>query len=402
MGISALTGIICAAAVVLESKTTRENSDKTASLNPPTAGISAATNLVTNSASVVSSDLRIESSPSTAVVNDRIDVDKGKQQGNHGDLDGAYKSFNEAIANNPSDATAYTGRGHVKFDNGDFEGAMADFDKSILIDPTSPDPYVKRALLEGAEGNSPEALLDFQKALELAPDSSHILIQRSFTKLNSHDADGALADVNAALEQDPNSAEAYSQRGDIKRFEGDLSGAVADYTFAKTIDPENIHAYRQLGCGYFDNGRIQDAMNCLRHAVLLKQDISDHPRFYIWMIEAQQPDGLAKANKELGDYLHGDRGKTEDWNLQIGHFLLGESSQADLLKNAVSVYPYRTKRQYCEAYFYIGVKDAVTGDLISAKASFEQCKATNIMEYCEYWSADAWLKRIPSTEGPGK
>jgi lipoprotein NlpI len=103
---------------------------------------------------------------------------------------------------------------------------------------------------------------------------------------------------------------------------------------------------------------------------------------------------LATANKELRDYFRTRKGESDDWPVQVGHFLLDEISQDAFLNAADSTDAKKSSGQHCEAYFYIAIKFLRAGNVASAKLFFQQCIDTNVKTFYEYRMARIKLKQL--------
>ena len=64
-----------------------------------------------------------------------------------GDLKGALKDYNAAIAQTPNDADTYVNRGIVQDELGQHEAAIADYTKAITLKPDLHLAYYNRASL---------------------------------------------------------------------------------------------------------------------------------------------------------------------------------------------------------------------------------------------------------------
>jgi lipoprotein NlpI len=83
--------------------------------------------------------------------------------------------------------------------------------------------------------------------------------------------------------------------------------------------------------------------------------------------------------------------KTNDWPLQVGHFLAGQMSEISFLETANHPNIQTAKEQFCEAYFYIGSKRLIEEDKPGAVDYFKKCKTTNLTDFEEYQSAASEL-----------
>ena len=176
----------------------------------------------------------------------------------------------------------------------------------------------------------------------------------------------------------------------------DMAGAVADLGQAIQLDPQNASFYVSRGDAHYIRGELRDALSDYQTSVKIPSiGTDDYPRFYMWMIQEETALQMTMANKELSDYLHRRSDKTDGWSLQIGRFLIGELSQVDFLKTADCADEEKSKKQHCEAYFYVGMKYALMKDAASARLFMQQSLGTGRTDCIEYKFAQAWLRNHP-------
>jgi len=72
------------------------------------------------------------------------------------------------------------------------------------------------------------------------------------------------------------------------------------------------------------------------------------------------------------------------WVFKIGNFLLGKSTETDLVESASASDPDRTQEQLCEAWYYAGMKRLLSGDKNRAADAFRHCMETNRTRFVEY------------------
>ena len=85
----------------------------------------------------------------------------------NGDSGDAIADYTKAIALNPADAEAYSGRGLARRANGDAAGALADCNQAIALNPNSVPAYSNRGKAKQAKGDSGGAATDFTTARKL-------------------------------------------------------------------------------------------------------------------------------------------------------------------------------------------------------------------------------------------
>lgn len=170
-----------------------------------------------------------------------------------GKLTQAINSYNQAIALDPSYASAYNDRAIVYQDQGKVEKAMADYNKAIALSPTNAYFYTNRGTVYAAQGNWEEAIADYDKSISLDRNVAHAYNNRGTCyKIKGQHAhvaadyikeieffNKAITDHNHAIALNPKDAAYYTNRGNTYRAQGKEADAIADYIIAMELDPAN-------------------------------------------------------------------------------------------------------------------------------------------------------------------
>jgi lipoprotein NlpI len=220
-------------------------------------------------------------------------------------------------------------------------------------------------LIKVLQGRLPDAMEDFQRAVELDPDYVPALINRGHLRQQMGDNEGAITDLNRALMLNPSSSQACLNRGLARQSIGDFDGAISDLSRFATLLPQDPNA--------------------------------DYTRLWVWLMQTRrhQP---ADADRALSDALAGVwRAGPEDWVTKDALFLLGRLSEADFLAAANSPDKEKDRGQYCEAWFYSGMKRLLAGDKASATQYFHRCLDTGEANFVEYDMARQELRRLEQT-----
>jgi tetratricopeptide (TPR) repeat protein len=117
-----------------------------------------------------------------------------------GDLKGALKDYNQAIATTPSDPDTYVNRGIVQDELGQHQAAIADYTKAITLKPDHHLAYYNRANAEAQLKQYPKAIADYDKVLELEPEYAYAYANRGSVHLKAGQKTEAIGDFNKASE----------------------------------------------------------------------------------------------------------------------------------------------------------------------------------------------------------
>lgn len=267
------------------------------------------------------------------------------------DFDGAIADFTKAIELNPTDPdTLYEWRGDVKQMKNDFDGAIADYTQAIALKPTDAFHHHYRGDAEERKGDYDGALADYTKAIELIPTFGGFYFDRGWLETIEGRYDVAMADFNKDIELEPKSPFTFAKRGLTKQFQGDLDGALNDFL---QFDAQSDYRFQH-----------------------------DYAHLRMWVVRVRKGEA-AQANQELSDYLakRSDT-KPEDWPAPIGRFLIGQMPEPDFLAAATSSDENVNRLKQCQAWYYCGLKQLLSGTKKLAADDFAKCLATG-QTFCD-------------------
>jgi tetratricopeptide (TPR) repeat protein len=132
-----------------------------------------------------------------------------------------------------------------KLRTGDLSGALKDYDAAIAQNPKDADSYVNRGITHNELGQNPQAIADYTKALELKPDQILAYYNRANAYHQLKQYEEAMADYRKTIDLDPEYAYAYANRGATYFQMGQKPEAIADLEkaieiFSSKNDANNV------------------------------------------------------------------------------------------------------------------------------------------------------------------
>jgi lipoprotein NlpI len=264
--------------------------------------------------------------------------------------------------------------------------AVSDCDVALRLDAKIPAAYNNRGVAKREQGEIAAAMNDFNAAIALDPTYALAYRNRGMAELRKNDGQSAIADFNRAIELNPKTSNAYIGRGDMERVKGNLNEAESEYRQAIEIDPKNAFAFLHLGIAEEIRHDFEEALTAYSRAAEISPPSlrRDYLQFRIWLLRVRLQRG-DEANRQLTLYLR-DRKQPplEPWISKIGNFLLGKSTETDLVESASASDPVRAQEQLCEAWYYAGMKSLLSGDKKRAADDFPRCMETKRTRFVEY------------------
>ena len=269
----------------------------------------------------------------------------------------ARETFDEAIRSFPNNPMLLNNRGLFLQRTGQGALALPDFTSAIKLNPGFTAAYINRGYAQLAMNDPAAAELDFSAALGLQPDQPTALRLRAGCHLLQKRAPLAIDDLQAAMKLAPNTA------------------TQIDLGFANLINLQFKASAELLD-------EAQKADPALRHI---------QPWRYAAMIGAKQADdarrqyaaSLARVKTNAADTAWAD------WIVAI---LAGDIQEPRFLA-AANVDPAKRLGRTTEAYFFLGLRSEIEGDLKTAAAHYRKSIATKRADLAAYRGALIGLDR---------
>lgn len=219
----------------------------------------------------------------------RIWLHRGVLLGDLGDLVEAERSFGEAIALQPQQASAWLLKGRVAMALGNYPTAEECFDKVTELQPTDGDGWRFLGMAKVAAGNHRGAIASFEQSIERRPDELSTWEMMGRLLWDADDHTRALECFERVTGLAPADAEGWMRLGLAQRLAGEPRAAERSYGRATELKPDSVFAWVSQGRLLLDEGEHRRAVECLQRAVDLQPD-----RGGIWLL-------LALAQERAGE-----------------------------------------------------------------------------------------------------
>ena len=198
--------------------------------------------------------------------------DRGNEQYNLGDFEGAIASLDKALEIKPDNHVAWNNRGVALGNLGRLEEAISSYDKALEIKPDDHEAWYNRGVALGDLGRFKDEIASYDKALEIKPNNHVAWKNRGGALRNLGRFEDAIPDYDKALEIKPDDHEAWNNRGNALSNLARFEDAIADYDKALEIKPDDRAGWNNRGIALHKLGRVEDALTSFDKALKIKPD----------------------------------------------------------------------------------------------------------------------------------
>jgi tetratricopeptide (TPR) repeat protein len=146
--------------------------------------------------------------------------------------------------------------------------ALFYYEKALAAAPNFALAEIGLGMAQLKLGRTQAASEHLLKAAKLAPDNTdvHLNLALAYEKLDQQTS--AIEQFRIVNTLRP-SLTARKQLGNALAKSGDLTGAIAEFTAVAEANPKDLEAQSQLGCFFFQENRLSDAIDHYRQAIRL-------------------------------------------------------------------------------------------------------------------------------------
>lgn len=187
-------------------------------------------------------------------------VRKGNQLLEKEDFAKAKFYFEDAIKNDPTNATAYAGLAEAQDSSGEDEKAFANYEKALGLNQNLTELYTPLGIAYFRKGDIAKAKNYLTKAVAADAENSETQFFVASILYKENKNQEALAAVQKSLKNDPNNADAHYLLANILNDLGREKDSIAEYNQATTLNPKLTDAWFDLGAAQFNAENYADAI----------------------------------------------------------------------------------------------------------------------------------------------
>ncbi|HUQ89751.1 MAG TPA: tetratricopeptide repeat protein [Vicinamibacterales bacterium] len=190
----------------------------------------------------------------------RVDFDKALSLHRAGRLEDAGRLYEQLLAADPGNASAWHFLGVVYHQLGKSDAAVANITRALELDPRYADACNNLGNIYRETDQYDAALRAYERAVEIAP--HHADAWNNIGAIRSGRGDYAAAEqaYARALEIDPAHAAAWQNRGSLSARVKQFEASIAAYRRAIELRPRDANGYDGLSRALYRAGRIDEAV----------------------------------------------------------------------------------------------------------------------------------------------
>ena len=247
--------------------------------------------------------------------------------------------------------------------------------------------YNKQGIDRYKAGKFLSAIDDFNLAIALCPTNVTALYNRASVELALKKWNLAILDYSKVIKMGPTNEFVFNNRGNARFMLSDVRGAINDYKTAIEINTNYFDAHVNLAGAQTYLRQWAMAKENFRIAIQINPKV-DYPHIGLWVAQSMNGD-TARAVEELKTYCETQQPLVDRvWTIHIIMYLLKLEDEGTLQKVAVN------SERKCAAFYYMGIKHLVAGEIVIAKKYFQMAVATKAIGVSEYLYAEAELKHL--------
>ena len=220
-------------------------------------------------------------------------------------LDQGIPQLEDAIQTQRPDQSSFSIElGDAKRHTGDLAGAIKAYQQALAIDPLSSRAQRRLGSTLGLAGQGSEGLIVLQKALEIEPENALLCYEKALIESETGKRDQAISDLRRALQIKPDFADAQNNLGINLVQAGDTQAAETAFRAALTTNPYDAGTRANLGRLLAGRSDWKQAAFQLQKAVQL--DAADANAHLAYSVVLAQMNRLPEAEKEAEAALKAD------------------------------------------------------------------------------------------------
>jgi lipoprotein NlpI len=265
--------------------------------------------------------------------------------------------------------------------------AIEDYNESIALNRKDPTAFYNRGLAYSKTGKFNRAIEDFDEALSLKPNDAAALYGRGHALYRRGRHDAAIRDFSAALRLKPGTAAFFYGRGLAYGKKGRHEQAIADHDKVIRLKPDYMPAYLNRGRSKFFLARFREAVPDLERAArAVPKDLFRASWLYLARSRAGTDGRAALRDAVKGLDLR-------RWPGPLVLMYLGRMSGADVIESADQGSKRKRREKLTEAYYFVAQHHLIRGDGGEAKELLLSVLKLGVKHFVVYTGARAELAR---------
>jgi tetratricopeptide (TPR) repeat protein len=214
----------------------------------------------------------------------------------------AEQECKDGLAKDPGMPEAHNTLGMIYKEQGRIPESINEFKEAIKLDPTYSEPYANLGVVQLNNNETDAAIENFKQAIANASGNSTAHYGLGKAYLRKGQLDDAIKELNTSLGMFSNSAPCHLSIGEAYAAQGNTLAAVKEFQESIRIKPENVEAYMHIADIRENRGDLELSIGELRSALELFPNSTDlRMRIADECLALEKLDDAAKEYKKVLD-----------------------------------------------------------------------------------------------------
>lgn len=259
-------------------------------------------------------------------------------------LDAANEQFDKALALDPRNAMAHSGKAMVMFNrlqsssktiinqkDSILKNAEDECKKGLALDPGMPEAHYTLGMIEKEQGRFDDAEGEFTEATKIDPQYSEAWAGLGMTRLQKGDIPGAQTAFKEASRLNPGNSTSHYGLGKCYVKQGNFDDAIKELNTSLYQNPNSAPARLAMGEAYAGQGNSVAAVNAFQDSIHIKPE---NPEAYLHIADIRELRGdLEHSIAELRSGL-----ELLPDNVELHERIADESLKLEKLDDAIKEY----------------------------------------------------------------
>ncbi len=240
-----------------------------------------------------------------------------------GEVNEAFRHFQEALRLNPDYDLAHNNLGCILFKNHLITEAIVQYREAIRLNPDFAEAHFNLGDALGKQGQLAEAVSEYREGLRLRPDDAKAHYNLGDALGRQGQLAEAVSEYRDGIRLKADDADAHNSLGNILLMQGQTDEAIGQYREAVRLKPKDAEVHLNLGTALNKNGQTDEAIQQFKKALQLRpRDAKTHNNLGIaLLIKGKTDEAISHFQEAIHlspDYALAQTNLARAWRIKNG------------------------------------------------------------------------------------